>query len=1461
MLTFNSEHLITLIEVEHSVVLRLLVCDVVRQLVSTRADGAFCESHKAKSVVKNFPRAGKANAEWLSQTVNLLEQIDTARANTPRYDVCWYPGPLLTKPRHDCIFKLRYLGYDGNKYYESTSPFVAEVKSELTFLVPNGIGMLTLFNTPMPKDTQIIYNGSTAEVDTNVSIAYPAGQGDRFVNGVRSAIDNLSVNTFDASVAEKFAHALTKCRDGVKSNETALAPQTPKKMSIALIDLSSRSADEDTDYDNRANDVQTSEIGTSSPLREASLRMKQKEVVGPAAKSKLKTQPKVTISSDDEDMPSALRTSPNQRPLTERLRALQEGQGAAKSQAKSQLPQSSKTKRSAQANEEGTEEEHASPRLPDPARTTRQLRSKATSTTAAQHLSSPPTQSNQSKKRVKATVPVAVTANTSQLRSDGVKSAAAATMAQPTGLSANDDSQASNASTASGLKRRLMGKSTAPKPTQSQKPAKLASEEPSEFDFPVGSEENERPTKKAKTKAPVKDSRTKAASKQKSAVQVKSSPPRKPTQQSAKTKAKKALEKKTEATAVASRAKRAVKSAKYVESSDGEEGQESDEERPIEGESNEVEKANSAPTNGSRQEAAEDSFPLSKETAKAALKASQLEFMDNLEEMSSRRTTADEAPAPSKKVARMALVEAKANDNKDEEHETHDMPDQTHSKKAKKMQSTIEEMKGNSDTSGTAKGTSRLTDTKQRQDQASVTPVMKEKSMETSTVTNKVSKVATQKGAQSGRTPQPSPQRLGESAIPAISEKQNSKTKIVHFERTGPKNQAVELGSLSIGRDRIAVEVQDDEAMAEPEQPIEARAGSVRTYEPNDINTSKTLWSHVYLDPRDRHANPQEDEHGASEMLNDIVDNGMESEAHENADDVVHRDSKQKSPEIQETQPRAPVVEIEIEAGYTEQQDYQEGAPHGQDDRMTVEQDVKIDEQETKYIVPTGGTAANKSEIGNLVHADDDVQDEHVSRPEQVDEDGTVRPVEAEEVFDESAAADEESSTEPSSEKETSEYEDRDESQSFESTRTSVPQEGREIVTRPRRASVDNGDDQPRTQKQSKAAFRPQTPQLDDDDEPVRSTVRGRKASGSETAAVAEQRLSIGVSKIVDESYPSAGKTISTKKLRPAMASSKGKNSSAPTKTHAATPIQGSGLRVQQDAVEDAGAPKPDRLAPAASSQQEQIRPPMREVVAPSATTATKHGLNSGKVPSAKRVKTSLSVAAPSFHSSTITPAPKIALTKSMLPPPVSVKMTVRTASSRNMSRNSYPQSKKEEKQRSPNFAHDKVSQSARPAPVRLRKSLPVTIDEQSEAENDIAATPASVSTRLGLRVPIKDSEGQKNTRLGNESTTFVDNEASANSSGIYAKSRQHADSDDGMSEDTSPPDDRVGQKLAGMDIRETQHGLAAAMLKITNVSKSCLCFSNRTDSVADRPVSLRRPRRCHHSQSRRVQARWCSRC
>ncbi|KIW94404.1 uncharacterized protein Z519_04380 [Cladophialophora bantiana CBS 173.52] len=492
----------------------------------------------------------------------------------------------------------------------------------------------------MSKNISLTRPASGSESSAVVEIRYPGIEGDRFINGAKSAINTLTMTLCDNEAVEAFIHMIEERRVVPVLDNVPSAPGTPKKQSVAFIELGSASEDDSHEKSKRLDARMTSEADGSSPLSNIWLRTRREDRLTAASTTHTHTSKSGSSSSvkPAKDTPP-LKRPLKVRPLIERLRASQEGPKGAHSKAKERSRQSQLRYRDSDADlAKGALGEGPSFNL-SVAVTAPTFQSQplglgqTPSFNKSIHkqpadLDKPA--SNSSKGRVK------IIGSDPGRRGDERTVGSARkrprdeiTMAKlaETQAGSEGNSQVGNALTKGGLKRKTIKGSSAHTNKESQKPSQFTPKT-AQFDLPPEDDEEPRPTKKAKTKNPKPTSTASVkefVEKKKGNVQVAASPKGQKKRELRK-KLGKRSEKKIQKTATSTRARRAGKTPKYVEESD-----ETDEEEEIERHHQEDDKVD---------EDVEDSHPLSNGALEDALKVSQLDFESNMRRTVERDSTA-----------------------------------------------------------------------------------------------------------------------------------------------------------------------------------------------------------------------------------------------------------------------------------------------------------------------------------------------------------------------------------------------------------------------------------------------------------------------------------------------------------------------------------------------------------------------------------------------------------------------------------------------------------------------------------------------------------------------------------------------------------------------------------------------------------------------------------------------------
>ncbi|EXJ65335.1 hypothetical protein A1O7_01676 [Cladophialophora yegresii CBS 114405] len=758
---------------------------------------------------------------------------------------------------------------------------------------------------------------SESESSTILEIQYPGDEGDRFVNGTRSAINSLTITFCDEEGVDSFTRTVQDLRNNRTPGSAHKSPGTPRKQSFAFINISSASGDNSHNKGRALNTTSTSEIDGSSPLRDISLRIRQKSDA--ATDGLLQKQAATALShlgaGDGEDTP-ALKKAPDSRQLIERLRASQEEATdlppkAGSGSRRSNLPRSPPKVDPGEGAVTKKQPTHHPPAADGSARGAAPASSESKSKRKRPAEPASSSLSNQAKKRSKvADATTQASGKTDTQISIHKQETLKATMARLTGAG-TDDSKTSTGTAQAGLKRRANKESATLKSEQSQKPSKRASDAAS-FDLPPTDDEDARRVKKAKTGANKRSAKIAGRDreeKKKGAVQVVASPKNRKKKQKSKPKAKEFVDKKSPPTAASTRARRAPKTPKYIENSDESEDEVALEEPGIEEVVEDIHKDDNA------EETAEDSLPVSKEILSAAAEASQFEFMTHVEsrlqEMVDGESTDDEAGSRDKRPLQTSASEQPTLEDKPAVQQPAKLHNQTASEKAQPVTKIIatqpfSENNTSKPISTIAQDTLAKDDTPVRNSAEGRIVVAENPS--SSTLREKQTpardKLTKQVSTRLEATPQRNPKRPSENSIPPASEKLLRKTPIVHFGPQGPANQAVQSKPL---QKVVAFRSAADKSYRSPEAP---RSGGDEDMQVTDQRAQKPRSE--TLDPINRLDDTEQDIH-ITHMVQDYQlppqDEPADETQVEYVEDPVQYSTSEgmiRSPEIEETQPRSP---------------------------------------------------------------------------------------------------------------------------------------------------------------------------------------------------------------------------------------------------------------------------------------------------------------------------------------------------------------------------------------------------------------------------------------------------------------------------------------------------------------------------------------------------------------------------
>lgn len=200
----------------------------------------------APRIIDDLPLSKRPDSAWMSKVIDHLNQIDLEQKVAEKYArKREFRCIELRSSRTERIFRVQRLEYGGNTYFGSTSTFMATVSSEITFLVPNGSDMLTLFFLPVTDDTILTSIASESQSSLSSSIVeinYVGNDGYRIINGSKSATDSITITFCDVESADVF---LTMVEEQRTMNATGQAPansnvqsERARKYSMAFVDLS-----------------------------------------------------------------------------------------------------------------------------------------------------------------------------------------------------------------------------------------------------------------------------------------------------------------------------------------------------------------------------------------------------------------------------------------------------------------------------------------------------------------------------------------------------------------------------------------------------------------------------------------------------------------------------------------------------------------------------------------------------------------------------------------------------------------------------------------------------------------------------------------------------------------------------------------------------------------------------------------------------------------------------------------------------------------------------------------------------------------------------------------------------------------------------------------------------------------------------------------------------------------------
>ncbi|KIV78394.1 hypothetical protein PV11_10116 [Exophiala sideris] len=206
-----------MLEADESYVLRILVADVIRELLHTGAERANFKSPRAQDIIEKFPVAKEPDATWMSRVVDHLSDIDVGRAFSEQTER---------------IFRVQRLQCGDSACFQYSSAFIATISKDITFLIPNGASMLTLLSIPLTSDLCMTSVASESETSSSsiIDIRYRENNGYRITNGNKSAIDNITITFCDEESADSF-HRLAEERKGkISERENEAGPEAAQKV-------------------------------------------------------------------------------------------------------------------------------------------------------------------------------------------------------------------------------------------------------------------------------------------------------------------------------------------------------------------------------------------------------------------------------------------------------------------------------------------------------------------------------------------------------------------------------------------------------------------------------------------------------------------------------------------------------------------------------------------------------------------------------------------------------------------------------------------------------------------------------------------------------------------------------------------------------------------------------------------------------------------------------------------------------------------------------------------------------------------------------------------------------------------------------------------------------------------------------------------------------------------------------
>ncbi|KAK4936358.1 hypothetical protein LTR10_022732 [Elasticomyces elasticus] len=207
----------SMLEADESYVLRILVADVIRELLHTGAERANFKSPRSQDLIEKFPVAKEPDATWMSRVVDHLSDIDVGRAFSEQTER---------------IFRVQRLQCGDSACFQYSSAFIATISKDITFLIPNGASMLTLLSIPLTSDLCMTSVARESETSSSsiIDIRYRENNGYRITNGNKSAIDNITITFCDEESADSFQRLAEERKGTISERANEAGPEAAQKV-------------------------------------------------------------------------------------------------------------------------------------------------------------------------------------------------------------------------------------------------------------------------------------------------------------------------------------------------------------------------------------------------------------------------------------------------------------------------------------------------------------------------------------------------------------------------------------------------------------------------------------------------------------------------------------------------------------------------------------------------------------------------------------------------------------------------------------------------------------------------------------------------------------------------------------------------------------------------------------------------------------------------------------------------------------------------------------------------------------------------------------------------------------------------------------------------------------------------------------------------------------------------------